>query len=410
MPEVIPAGSALVITRLVRYSCPVYRRFPLSALSPVFAPLFMAGCVAWFATGIGIWRESGGWQPVGGMSARMLAMILLGLFLAAFTSIRAPGADADRRCRRIGLIASVLVAATLGLMLLGASSFTAILLIIAAVVIASNFTPRWVAALLVACNAGFYAIARWRWELPDPLLLVVVYGSFQAFAALSTRARVRSEAAAMQLREVNAELMATRALLAESARDSERLRVSRELHDVTGHKLTALNLNLELLRDDRTLAARRELAVASQLSAELLADIRAVVTRLRSDDGIDLREALRRLAEPFPQPSIRIDVHDGLRVRGTEAAEVLLRAAQEALTNSVRHSGAEHIGISLQSGPSHIDLVVEDDGRFSGSYTAGNGLTGLRERVEAIGGELCIDSAPHGGWRLTVRIPARSLA
>jgi signal transduction histidine kinase len=368
----------------------------------------LAGYIAWLAVAIGIWRESVTWHAPGGFPARVAALALLGIFLAGFALLAPTGADKPNRRRRIGVAAAVLIAATFGLMALGVSSMTAILLIIIAVVLASNYGPRLTAATLLLVNVGFYGVAHWLWHVTDALFLVLIYGSFEAFAAVSSSARTRSEAAAVELRRVNAELLATRALLAESARDSERLRVSRELHDVTGHKLTALNLNLELLRHDSELSARRELAIASQLGDELLSDIRAVVSRLRHDDGIDLREALQRLAEPFPQPSILIDVHDGLRIRSTETAEVLLRAAQEGLTNSVRHAAAQHTWVSLRPGPDRIELIVEDDGPYTGSHTAGNGLTGLRERVEGLGGRVGIDRSNSGGFRLTVFVPARS--
>ncbi|MEL2266475.1 histidine kinase, partial [Klebsiella pneumoniae] len=79
------------------------------------------------------------------------------------------------------------------------------------------------------------------------------------------------------LARVNADLLATRALLADSARDAERLRLARELHDVAGHKLTAMRLNLRALAADPVLAGREGLVLAEQLSGELLADIRQVV-------------------------------------------------------------------------------------------------------------------------------------
>lgn len=366
----------------------------------------LAGFIAWLAVSIGIWRESVNWHALGGLPARAVALVLLGIFLAGF-ALLGPGAGLNHR-RRIGVVAAVLTAATFGLMALGVSSVTAILLIIIAVVLASNYGAWLTAATLLLVNVGFYGVAHWLWHVTDALFLVLIYGSFEAFAAVSSSARARSEAAAVELRRVNAELLATRALLAESARDSERLRVSRELHDVAGHKLTALNLNLELLRHESELSARRELAVASQLGEELLSDIRAVVSRLRHDDGIDLREALQRLAEPFPQPSILIDVHGGLRVRSTETAEVLLRAAQEGLTNSVRHAAAQHTWVSLRPGPDRIELIVEDDGPYSGSHTVGNGLTRLGERVEGLGGTVGMDRSNHGGFRLTVFVPAGS--
>jgi signal transduction histidine kinase len=375
---------------------------------PFFGPLHLAGYIACLAVAIGIWRESVTWHAPGGLPARAVALAFLGIFLAGFALLGPTGADRPNHRRRIAVVVSVLIATTFGLMALGVSNVTAILLIMIAVVLASNYGPRLTAATLLLVNVGFYGIAHWLWHVTDALFLVLIYGSFEAFAAVSSSARTRSEAAAVELRRVNAELLATRALLAESARDSERLRVSRELHDVTGHKLTALNLNLELLRHDSELSARRELAIASQLGDELLSDIRAVVSRLRHDDGIDLREALQRLAEPFPQPSILIDVHDGLRVRSTATAEVLLRAAQEGLTNSVRHAGAQHAWVSLRPGPDRIELIVEDDGPYTGSHTAGNGLTGLRERVEGLGGRVGIDRSNSGGFRLTVFVPARS--
>lgn len=368
----------------------------------------MAGYVAWLAVSIGIWRQSAVWQPLGAIPARAVGLTLLGIFFAAFALLGPTSAAAPKRLRQIDGLVAVLMATTFGLLALGVCDVTAILLIIIAVVLASNYGPRLTATTLLLLNIGFYAIAHWLWHVTDALFLVLIYGSFEAFAALSSHARTRSESVAAELRRVNAELLATRALLAESARDSERLRVSRELHDVTGHKLTALNLNLELLRHDGELAGRRELAVASQLGDELLADIRAVVSRLRHDDGIDLREALRRIAEPFPQPSILIDVPAGLRVGSTETAEVLLRAAQEGLTNSVRHARAQHTWVSLAPGPDRIELIVEDDGRYAGHYTAGNGLTGLRERVEGLGGKVGIDRSNSGGLRLTVFVPARS--
>jgi signal transduction histidine kinase len=374
-----------------------------SAASPFSGYLRTAGYIAWLVVAIGVWQESHTWHAAAGLPARALAMSLLGMFLAGFAL---PGRSGPDQRRRTGVSVVVMLGATFGLLALGVSNVAAILLIVIAVVLASNYGPRLTAVLLLLVNVGFYGIAQLLWHVHGALSMVLIYGSFEAFAAISSIARTRSEAAAVQLRRVNAELLATRALLAESARDSERLRISRELHDITGHKLTALNLNLELLAQDSELASRRELATGRQLGDELLADIRAVVSRLRRDDGIDLREALQRLAEPFPEPAIFIDVHDGLRVRSTETAEVLLRAAQEALTNSVRHSRAQHTWITLQPGADRIALIVEDDGPYSGSHIAGNGLTGLRERVENLGGSVYIDRSDRGGFRLTVRMPA----
>ena len=130
------------------------------------------------------------------------------------------------------------------------------------------------AALLV--DAIFYLLIRDA-GFNSPLTMVMINVGFQALAALCVHYAVSAESSRDQLVLVNADLLATRALLADSARDAERLRVARELHDVAGHKLTAMRLNLRALAADPVFGEREEVRVAERLSAELLSDIRNVV-------------------------------------------------------------------------------------------------------------------------------------
>src|SRR3546814_6587710 len=103
------------------------------------------------------------------------------------------------------------------------------------------------------------------------------------------RYAAQAQAMSEELRAVNADLLATRELLAESARDNERLRLSRELHDIAGHKLTALKINLAALareaRDDD-----ERVRLCARLADELLAEIRGVIEQMRTDDGIRSEE------------------------------------------------------------------------------------------------------------------------
>ena len=148
---------------------------------------------------------------------------------------------------------------------------------------------------------------------------------------------------------VNAHLLATRSLLAESARDQERLRLSRELHDVAGHKLTALKLNLTALARDPALAERREVALSAQLADELLGDIRGVVRQLRLHEGMALEAAIRQLAAPLPRPRVHVAVAPDARVESVAQAEAVVRAVQEALTNAARHADAENVWVELRA-------------------------------------------------------------
>jgi signal transduction histidine kinase len=373
------------------------------------APLSAAAYITWAAVSYAVWHDAGEWVDFKGVSARNIAALLLSIFLVS-TLVLTQLTGAILALHRRGLVAVALICqviTTFCLFGLGASSPTPVLLII----IAAEFMLRleshvaWI--LLVCLNVAFYTVLDVIWRTENPFYALSLYGGFQAFAALTAGSMKKAQTVAESLRLTNAELLATRALLAESARDGERLRVSRELHDVAGHKLTALSLNLELLRNQSSSPPPRELNLALELSQEILADIRTVVSNLRHHDGIDLHEALTRLISMFPSPVVSLQLQQGLRVSGTETAEALLRCAQEALTNVARHADAAHAYVSLTEDADHVVLSIDDDGRFEGSLELGNGLTGLKERLESIHGSLSIDRGSHGGCRIMARIPRR---
>ena len=366
-----------------------------------FSGLHLAAYATWAAVALEVLQVAARWGPLGPLPGHTAALLLLLVFLAAFVA-----GTGDRPDRRALASLAAMAASALGLLLLGRSGTAPVLLIILSATLAACLPRRQAIAALAAVNAGLLAILVFRWRVAGPVTTFLVYAGFQAFAALVVFALARAEAMAGELKQVNARLLATRSLLAESARDGERLRVSRELHDVAGHKLTALKLNLEVLARDPALAPRRELAVSRQLAAELLDDIRSVVSSLRRDEGIDLREALERVAEPFPRPRVHIEVDSKARLRDATQAEALLRAAQEGLTNAARHSSASNVWLTLGVRGRQIELAVEDDGRFGGRYTPGNGLTGMSERLALAGGELQAGAGPRGGFRLTARLPA----
>jgi len=236
-------------------------------------------------------------------------------------------------------------------------------------------------------------------------VVVTVFLGFQAFAALIAHYAKRAERTRDQLALVNADLLATRALLADSARDTERLRVARELHDVAGHKLTAMRLNLRALLSDPALAQRGEIRIVEQLSGELLVDIRNVVSALRDTHGLDLATALRALAAPMPKPRLHLRIDDDVEVRDPAVAETVLRLVQEALTNSARHAQADTLAVQLQCEDDHLLITIEDDGRLRGELREGNGLSGMRERVAAAGGTLTIAPGASGALRLHASLP-----
>lgn len=280
-----------------------------------------------------------------------------------------------------------------------------ILLVVWTAVAFTDWSPRFAAAAVVLVDIAFYFVLRDVAQTSAALMTVLVYAGFQGFAALCMHYARTAETARDQLARVNADLLATRALLADSARDAERLRLARELHDVAGHKLTAMRLHLRALAGDPAFAGRDDIRTLDGLSAELLADIRGVVQAMRDARGLDLETALRALAAPFPRPSLRLQIGDDVRVDDAAVAETLLRIVQEALTNSARHAHAATLHVTLQRRDGRLHLHIEDDGRVRDGWREGNGIAGMRERLAALRGDLAVSRTPRGALRIDASLP-----
>jgi signal transduction histidine kinase len=237
------------------------------------------------------------------------------------------------------------------------------------------------------------------------VLQAVMYVGYSSFTFITGLVAKQQAQAREEQRRLNAELRATRALLAESSRMSERLRISRELHDLLGHHLTALSLNLEVAGHLTEGKAQEHVRQSHTLAKLLLTDVREAVSEMREERGIDLTNALRVLAEGVPALDVRLDLPERLQIEDPECAQVLLRCAQEIITNTVRHAGASHLDLSVSQGEEGLRLQAKDDGRGADGAAPGNGLRGMRERLSACGGRVDIITAPGQGFALDVRIP-----
>jgi signal transduction histidine kinase len=230
---------------------------------------------------------------------------------------------------------------------------------------------------------------------------------FEAFAALTARYAVSAERARRDLAAANLQLLTVQSLLDEAARSHERLKLSRELHDVAGHKLTALKLNLQRAARHGTSQQGRELDVARQLAGELLEDIRAVVGQLRRHDGIDLRAALESMTARMPGPRYTLLLPEDWRPASVEVAATLLRCAQEGMVNALRHGNPAQVDVQIHRHDGFVELRVRDDGAGRPVIRFGNGLNGMRERLAEVGGDLSVAAATRG-VELVARVPLES--
>jgi signal transduction histidine kinase len=248
-------------------------------------------------------------------------------------------------------------------------------------------------------------VIRSHFSLEIALVLSVSWLGFQVFAVLMSQAAAREAIARNDLSKLNAELRATQQLLVDSSQVAERMRIARELHDLVGHHLTGLSLNLEVASHLTSGKAQEHIQTAQSVTKLLLQDVREVVNTLRGDDSFDLGRAVRTLTKDIPKPHIHLDVPEDLGIYDPVRAETILRCVQEIITNVVRHSGAQNLWIESVKTEAGVEVRARDDGRGVKQLRAGNGLTGMRERVEQIGGNLEIESTPGTGFRLILRIP-----
>jgi signal transduction histidine kinase len=283
----------------------------------------------------------------------------------------------------------------------------AILLVLAAAQLAALRDRRLAISVLALANAALFAWLYRSQPTPKAIQLGLAYMAFQLFAAFLTRAAYAAQESRQTMLRTNRELRAARALVAEGARAQERLRLSRELHDVAGHKLTALKLQLSLETRVQAAPASGTLRQCLTLADELLSDIRMVVSALRQDDTIDLRTALLALNPAVASVSVKFNVEPGAVVSDIAKAEALLRCAQEGLTNALRHGAATEILVTLSRNERELVLSVEDNGAGFQSHTPpmGNGLRGLGERLEEFQGAISLNRRTPRGCILRAVLP-----
>jgi signal transduction histidine kinase/ligand-binding sensor domain-containing protein len=200
----------------------------------------------------------------------------------------------------------------------------------------------------------------------------------------------------------------------------ERNRIAREIHDTLAQGYVGISLQLEvlagMLRQKKFEAAEKQLDVTRGYVREGLADARQSIWALRSQDSGEntLPVKMRRLVETSSRNGFnaRFNLFGAYRPLSGATESEFLRVAQEALHNVNQHAEAKNVTVRLEYGPGEVALEVRDDGR---GFVAGDrpgsppghfGLTGMRERADAIGGTLAVSSAPGTGTTVRLQVAA----
>ena len=216
------------------------------------------------------------------------------------------------------------------------------------------------------------------------------------------------------------ELRVAQAGLADRARAEERLRISRELHDVIAHSLVVSLLHVSSARlavDENPAEAAESLAEAERLGRQSLTEVRQAVGLLRVADTtaggltpLPGTAQLPALIDVFRRAGVRVSYQvDGDLAGFTATAGLTVyRILQEALTNAARHAPGADTSVRIQVGPAGAELRVDNPSPPITAYAHGFGLSSMRERAEALGGTLEAGPSPTG-WHVLALLPRQPL-
>jgi len=362
-------------------------------------PQMIAAIVTWFAvTALYLWLSFK--YPENLADGRWLALLLSTINLGAFWL-----GTAGNPSRRVSMAANIVqLGSALGVGWVMPVSFSPIYTIIWAAALPRLYSLRVCWMLLAAAMTAWWFVMTNSWGDDNALFSVVLWSTFHLFALLTSRVARRAEEARDEVEALNRELMATQHLLSEASRQGERTRIARNLHDLLGHHLTALTINLQIAERMTDGDAKAKVAESRALARLLLSDVREAVDTLRNEGGVDVAHAIELLAEHAPELDVAVDIQGELQVDNVEIAQALTRCAQEAITNTLRHANATRCWIQIWQEDGKICLDIRDDGNAPQALTPGNGLTGMRERFEALRGSLSIDTVDNA-LHLHAQIP-----
>jgi signal transduction histidine kinase len=273
--------------------------------------------------------------------------------------------------------------------------------------------PAWMALAIGFAWTIWLAPLIYRRPIPPVNDALLLAGWTVALAIAAEATRIRAERVAAT--------RATHQVEQRRQQSEERLRVARDLHDVIGHNISLINVQASMgldLMDSQPEQGRAALSAIKSASKEALEELRTMLTTLRQDDDAPRSPAPRldrlpELIELTRAAGLSVEIEVTGKPPHLPAAVHLAayRIIQESLTNVARHAGRARVTVRVTYCDAGVHVEIDDDGptnsRGTGVIGTGSGITGMRERATALGGELSAGFRQGGGFRVSARLPAR---
>lgn len=358
------------------------KKFDTEALSVLLTWALVAGSSVYF-----LQREFG-WEHWRVSVAALCYVLFICLFMAA---IKDKPYRRDKMVRWTLLLLLFLLVG--GIYLLVPYSYGAILMVLLSAVVASLLPFRLAVWLSPLWSLPLYLVLAFYWQDKYAGITSLLFWSFNLFALIMMNTVLKEQQARAEAEEKNRELLATQELLSQASKQAERTRIARNIHDLLGHHLTALSINLQVAQRKTEGEVRQLMEQCHSIATLLLSDVREAVSDMREGASINLKQALKLLT--YNVPRLQVVLKLDAQVTDIRQANMILMCVRENLTNSLKHGNANKMWIGLDKNEGWFYLIIRDNGGAAG-YNQGNGLKGMCERVEALGGETDFDAGECG--------------
>ncbi|MEQ3659317.1 MAG: histidine kinase [Glaciecola sp.] len=387
---------------------PLWQRLSISieSASALLTWALVSGSALYFMYGMEKLSDSA--LPIA--AALFLTYIVLWLSL-----IRERPYKNDGRVRTIFLF--LLFSTVVGIYFVVPFVYTAIFMVIWSAALPYFISARLAFMLSPLWSAVLWAVYEYHWGFSGMIVSALLFWTFNLFALVMVTTTIKEKNTRETVETINRELVSTQHLLSQAAEQAERVRIARNIHDLLGHHLTALTINLQVagrqldqLDTDNEQATQKQTIKDSieqchSLSKLLLSDVREAVSDIRDKSSIRLESAIKAISDRLPSIDITVDYPDNISIEDVTLADVLIKCIQESFTNSLKHGKASEVKVSFSQHSNHVQVAIQDNGNHTQSkqlkankhvrdglqkdieIQRGNGLTGIEERLALVDGK-----------------------
>ena len=306
--------------------------------------------------------------------------------------------------------------------------YTAILMVIWSAALPYFMKAKFAFILSPIWSCALYLVYGLYWDFNGMGLSAILFWTFNLFALVMVTTAIKEKESRQNLEMINLELISTQQLLGQAAQQAERVRIARNIHDLLGHHLTALTINLQVAGRKLDLlnvatpdesakkAIKDSIEQCHSLSKLLLSDVREAVSDIRTKSSLNLEQTILAMTDRLPNINITLDYPSNISINDVNTADILTRCVQESITNALKHADAKAMHIAFSQTSELLTMTVSAElsgtiklpkaGASSPKFTMGNGLKGMQERIKQLQGEV-VFTLNNTVFITVIKVPVR---